>query len=561
MIRLLGLQLQAFDYTAHADNVGIEWQKWLRSFETMIRASRIDDENWKKDLLLHYAGSSVQQLFDTLPELAGVELRGPLMNIEHYTPNMTSYEEARARLNEFFLPKENSTYERHLLRQMKQRSGESIDGFTIRLRVQAERCGFGDRMEENIKDQIIQNCQSATLRRDLLKRGDASLEEILSVAKIFETVAQQEKSFVSGETSKPIVNEINKIETKFYKRKRFDESTQFECHRCGYSGHLARDASCPAKGKSCNKCGGKDHFAKKCRKNKQLTRIGAKRWIGNQRNNGNQENFTEQGPTKDDSNTVKHVVDENAEYVFNVTTCDSDGEVQCEIGGVVTSAVIDSGSKYNLLSKQDWEKLKSNKVIVSNQRRESTKTFQAYGGQPLPLLGVFTALVKLGNACQLAEFFVIQGNGKILIGRETAMSMGVLKIGVPVNEVSTECNKLGTIKGIIVDIPIRTDVVPVVQPYRRIPVALEKMVDKKIDELLSQGVIEPVNEPAKWISPVVVVPKGEDDVRICVDMRRANEAVERENHPLPTFEDFLPQLAKAKIFSRLDVKTAFHQVG
>ncbi|XP_062710656.1 uncharacterized protein K02A2.6-like [Aedes albopictus] len=561
MIRSLGLQLQMFDYAAHTDDVGIEWKKWLRSFETMIRASRIEDEDWKKDLLLHYAGPSVQQLFDTLPEPAGVEMRGPLLNIENYTPNMTSYEEARARLNEFFLPKENSTYERHLLRQMKQKTGESIDAFTIRLRVQAERCGFGDRMEENIKDQIIQNCQSATLRRDLLKRGDASLEEVLSVAKIFETVAQQEKSFAAGEAPKPAFSEVNKIDAKPYaaKRKRFAEATTFDCHRCGYIGHLAKDAMCPAKGKTCNRCGGKDHFAKKCRKDRQRNRSDSNRWMGSQRNMSRDNNLDNQNAAAD-SDVVKHIVDENTEYVFNVTTSDSDGEIPCEIGGVVMSAVIDSGSKHNLLCQDDWEKLKTNKVVVSNQRRESTKVFKAYGGQPLPLVGVFTAMVKMGNKSDLAEFYVIKGKGKILIGRDTAMAMGVLRIEVPVNEVSTERGKLGTIRDIIVDIPIKPDIAPVIQPYRRVPVALEKMVDKKIDELLDQGVIEPVNGPAKWVSPVVVVPKGTDDVRICVDMRRANEAVERENHPLPTFEDFLPHLSKAKVFSRLDVKTAFHQV-
>lgn len=85
------------------------------------------------------------------------------------------------------------------------------------------------------------------------------------------------------------------------------------------------------------------------------------------------------------------------------------------------------------------------------------------------------------------------------------------------------------------------------------------MVDAKIEELLAQGTVERVNGPSKWISPVVAVPKG-DGVRICIDMRRANEAVERENHPLPTIEDFLPHLGKAKVFSRLDVKNAFHQV-
>lgn len=138
-----------------------------------------------------------------------------------------------------------------------------------------------------------------------------------------------------------------------------------------------------------------------------------------------------------------------------------------------------------------------------------------------------------------------------------------MKISVPVNEIEVNGgSKLGTIKDIVVDIPIRTDIVPVVQPYRRLPVALEKLVNEKIDELLRKGVIEPVNEPAKWVSPVVVVPKGNgSDMRKCVDMRRTNEAVERENHPLPTIEDFLPHLAKAKVFSRLDVESAFHQVG
>lgn len=199
------MQLQPFDYATHTDNVGVEWRKWLRSFEVMIRANRIQDDEWKFDLLLHYAGPSVQQLFETLPELPAVEKRGPRLNVEQYVPNMTHFEEAVAKLNAFFLPKENSTYERHLLRQMKQKSGESIDTFTIRLRTQAERCGFGDKMDLNIKDQIIQNCQSAALRRDLLKRGDAGLEKVLRVAKIFETVAQQEKSFASSSDSKPVV--------------------------------------------------------------------------------------------------------------------------------------------------------------------------------------------------------------------------------------------------------------------------------------------------------------------------------------------------------------------
>ncbi|XP_055633425.1 uncharacterized protein LOC129773799 [Toxorhynchites rutilus septentrionalis] len=368
-IRSLGMHLQPFDYASHTDDVGIEWRKWLKSFETMVRASRIDDEEWMKDLLLHFAGPNVQQLFDTLPELPDSGMRGPLMNVDTYTPNMSCYEEAVTRLNAFFLPKENTTYERHLLRQMKQRVDESIDSFTVRLRVQAERCGFGDKVEENVKDQIIESCQSAVLRRDLLKRGDADLQEILRVAKIFETVAVQVKSFAK-EALKPLVSEVNKIDVKpsYDRINRFIDSTRVEYHRCGYSGHMARDEKCPARGKSCNKCGGRDHFAKKCRKRKQPIAPTVNRdVVPKSADNGSD------GIRNQESNSINQIVDKETEYIFNMTTSENDGEVQCEIGGVAVSAIIDSGSKYNLLSELVWEQMKSKKLNVSNQSREVSR--------------------------------------------------------------------------------------------------------------------------------------------------------------------------------------------
>jgi len=73
------------------------------------------------------------------------------------------------------------------------------------------------------------------------------------------------------------------------------------------------------------------------------------------------------------------------------------------------------------------------------------------------------------------------------------------------------------------------------------------------------GIIEKVKGASRWVSPMVVIPK-DADIRICVDMRCANKAVKRENYPLPTIEDFLPHLGKGKVFTKLDVKNAFHQV-
>ena len=46
----------------------------------------------------------------------------------------------------------------------------------------------------------------------------------------------------------------------------------------------------------------------------------------------------------------------------------------------------------------------------------------------------------------------------------------------------------------------------------------------KVNELLENDIIKRVEGPTTWISPVVVAPKLSGDIRLCVDMRRANEA-------------------------------------
>lgn len=112
----------------------------------------------------------------------------------------------------------------------------------------------------------------------------------------------------------------------------------------------------------------------------------------------------------------------------------------------------------------------------------------------------------------------------------------------------------------MVDIRVNPQVTPVVQPYRRAPIHLEAKLEEKLDELERKGIIERVNEPSRWVSALVPVLKANGDVRPCVNMRPANKAIVRENHPLPTCEEMWPLLKGAKIFSKLDIKDAFHQI-
>ena len=60
--------------------------------------------------------------------------------------------------------------------------------------------------------------------------------------------------------------------------------------------------------------------------------------------------------------------------------------------------------------------------------------------------------------------------------------------------------------------------------------------------------IEKVNGPTSWINPLVAVEKSYGDVRICLDMRQANQAILREKHPVPTIEETLQEMSGAKYF-------------
>ena len=102
---------------------------------------------------------------------------------------------------------------------------------------------------------------------------------------------------------------------------------------------------------------------------------------------------------------------------------------------------------------------------------------------------------------------------------------------------------------------------PVAQPVRRIPFGVREKVERKLDELLESGIIEEVPEgPTGWVSPLVVVPKADGDIRICVDMRCANQAIVRERQPIPTIEEVLQDLNGSTVFSRVDLKWGFHQI-
>ena len=116
-------------------------------------------------------------------------------------------------------------------------------------------------------------------------------------------------------------------------------------------------------------------------------------------------------------------------------------------------------------------------------------------------------------------------------------------------------------KNFEVKLHIYESVTPVAQPARRIPFHLRKKVSQELERLEQEGIIEKVEGPTPWISPLVAIPKKNGDVRLCVDMRLPNEAIQRERHPTPTIDDLVDTLNGATVFSKLDLRSGYHQLS
>lgn len=175
---------QPFDFKEGSR--AVEWKSWLRGFEIFAEASDISDRS-KKIWLLHYAGAKVQSVYFNTPDMSGKKKLKRSARAE--------YRRVVAKLTNHFAPKQNTSYERHTFRKMSQRKDERIDEFVMRLRIQADRCEFGRRIDENIKDQVTSSCNSNNLRRKILVRNHKSLESVLKLRRIYEAVTVQEKTF------------------------------------------------------------------------------------------------------------------------------------------------------------------------------------------------------------------------------------------------------------------------------------------------------------------------------------------------------------------------------
>ena len=121
-------------------------------------------------------------------------------------------------------------------------------------------------------------------------------------------------------------------------------------------------------------------------------------------------------------------------------------------------------------------------------------------------------------------------------------------------------SKLGTLNDTTVTIRLDPTAQPRFCKARTVPYALKGKIEKELDRLVQQGVIEPICF-SEWAAPIVPVLKKDGTVRICGDYKlTVNQAAKTDSYPLPKINDLFASLAGGETFSKLDLANAYLQI-
>ena len=555
-----------FDLSQDSTNLKERWDRWKRGFNNLMTALGIANQSQKKAILIYYAGDEFEQILDNLPNVGD------------------TCDGAIAAFDAYVRPHTNADFMIYQFRRAVQDSQETVDQFQVRLRHLAKDCGFTD-ADKEIRTQIVQGCRSTSLRRKVLQEPGKTLDEILKLAKSMELSRTQaecmEKSgngFRAGETVNHLKtndsNEKHQTKKKQSAKKPKQSKKTESAKQSGQTGTVSQnpgktrncwfcggnfphaDGNCPARGKTCSFCKKQNHFAKVCHSKNSPKKAASVNAV-----DGEDGQSAESGEDVFAVNPKAKEVDR-----ISVRLCRTN-----------INMILDTGTKRNIIDRGTYQKLKHRPTL-----HKSKIKLIPYGcTRPLPIMGSFQAEMKTSDShTYKAEIFVVdKENSGNLMSRQTAIDLGLYQPNISVasvEEIKEESDAiqellrqnqdrfkgLGKLSDFKVHLHIDAKVKPVAQPHRRIPFNLRDRVKQKIEELEQKDVIEEVTGPTPWVSPIVCVPKPKNPeaIRMCVDMRAVNKAIERERHITPTMNELLAEVSGAKWFSKLDLNDGYHQL-
>ncbi|KMQ85024.1 hypothetical protein RF55_16716 [Lasius niger] len=307
-------------------------------------------------MLLHCGGYDIQDIFYAIPDADTV------------AANEDPYKKTKEVLTNYFKPKINTTIERHKFRKVRRRA---------------------------------------------LEKGDVTLEKVLEIAQALEATSIRLKGMEETET----VAKISQKESKRKPAKKNDKKDN-NCYRCEYKGHQQWEERCPARGKKCDNCNAIGHFAKMCKTKTagNEKKKGGRNW--ERRNSEKKDRIQLTEETRGFEGICIWTDRKGCSMCNSREDCGGAGE-KIVVRGVPLEVVVDSGASCNVIDEDTWKMCKI-KNIKCDSRKTNKEIFAYAQNSKLELIGEFTSKTKVGRKEVMADFIVIKGKGKALIGYETA---------------------------------------------------------------------------------------------------------------------------------------------
>ena len=235
---------------------------------------------------------------------------------------------------------------------------------------------------------------------------------------------------------------------------------------------------------------------------------------------------------------------------------------------------VDTGAAVSLISAED----KTN-LFPSCSLSPTTLTLSTYTGEAIPVLGQMVVEVSYNHFTGHLHLYVVGGKGPALMGRDwlrqirldwlaihkatacTATTKGVQeqRVEALLKYAPVFQEGLGEMNTFTATVSVREGAKPKFWKPRPVPFALREAVKRELDRLEKAGIIEKVKY-SQWAAPVVPVPKGDGQLRLCGDYKVTNPALETEQYPLPKLNDIFATLAGGKVFSKIDLTHAYQQM-
>lgn len=531
-------------FDPHDLSAPIEWESWKAQLKNFITAAGITSDARKRATLLNEGGKELTEV------VGGLEEPG------------NTFEETIKALDAYFRPRINPVYEAHILLSQVQKEDESIDAFVGRLRNRAKNCIFS---QENFVIAIIaRGCQNPKLREKILGESNLTMEKVMKIARDIESAKKKEESF---KVVRPNAEDINKNYSVIQQIKE-------KCDRCGLSGH--KPANCDAIGQYCTYCGIEGHFARVCHRRGKIRGRGtwprrhtrrpyrapyqrhARTW--SERN----VNRVEEGEGKIQANSLDEALD-----IFSVDSNGKDASTNVKVNGINIQMIVDTGARHSTITEKDFNKVNWKKDIkITPVDRYLT----AYTGDAVPLVGKVQLKMEANGVSLIEPVFIVKGPTASLISKNASEALKFVILNL--NQINDNCdplqlqkyfpncfNGVGKLKNVELRIHLKPDAIPVAQKPRRLPFKLREHVEKEVQRLLTNDIIEKVTGPTSWLNPVCPVIKQNGRVRLCLDMRRTNESILRTNYNLPTLDEVISEMDGAKFISKVDLKEGFHQIA